>query len=135
MSADSSVAIGSSGADRQSLRDLLTGPVTSIAVALLVVIVVGFTWVGPRFLSVSNVTIIGTFVAVPMLVAAFAGFALLAGVVDLSIGSMLGLSSTLSATLMTDDDRIGLGGGEGACPRGRALRLVRAAGAWERWKT
>jgi ribose/xylose/arabinose/galactoside ABC-type transport system permease subunit len=101
MSANSSAAIGGSGIDRQSLRDVLTGPVTSIAVALLVVVVVGFTWVGPRFLSVSNVTIIGTFVAVPMLVAAFAGFALLAGVVDLSIGSMLGLSSTLSATLMS----------------------------------
>jgi ribose/xylose/arabinose/galactoside ABC-type transport system permease subunit len=101
MSADRPVAIGGSGIDRQSLRDVLTGPVTSIAVALLVVVVVGFTWVGPKFLSVSNVTIIGTFVAVPMLVAAFAGFALLAGVVDLSIGSMLGLSSTLCATLMS----------------------------------
>jgi ribose transport system permease protein len=35
-----------------------------------------------------------------MLVAAFAGFALLAGVVDLSIGSMLGLSSNVCAWLM-----------------------------------
>jgi len=101
MSADSRAATGILSADRRSLGDVLSGPVTSIAVALIIVVVVGVTWVGPSFLSVSNVTIIGTFVAVPMLVAAFAGFALLAGVVDLSIGSMLGLSSTLAATLMT----------------------------------
>lgn len=86
--------------ERQRLRELLTGPVTSIAIALIVVVVVGLVWVGPRFLSVSNVTIIGNFVAVPMLVAAFAGFALLAGVVDLSIGSMLGFSSAMAAALM-----------------------------------
>ena len=36
-----------------------------------------------------------------MLVAAFSSFALLAGVVDLSIGSMVGVSSCLTATLMT----------------------------------
>ena len=100
MSADSPSPSQAPGIDRQRLRDLLTGPVTSIALALLVVVVVGLTWVGPRFLSASNITIIGTFVAVPMLVAAFAGFALLAGVVDLSIGSMLGLSSAICATLM-----------------------------------
>ena len=101
MSSDSLTAISISGMDRHRLRDLLTGSVTSIAVTLLIVVVVGLSWVGPNFLSASNVTIIGTFVAVPMMVAAFAGFALLAGVVDLSIGSMLGLSSTMCATLMT----------------------------------
>jgi len=89
-----------SGLDRQRLRDLATGSVTSIAVTLIAVIVVGLSWVGPNFLAASNVTIIGTFVAVPMLVAAFAGFALLGGVVDLSIGSMVGFSSCLYATLI-----------------------------------
>jgi ribose/xylose/arabinose/galactoside ABC-type transport system permease subunit len=80
---------------------VLTGSVTSIGVTLLIVVIVGLGWIGPDFLSASNIAIIGTFVAVPMLVAAFAGFALLAGVVDLSIGSMLGLGSTMSATLMS----------------------------------
>jgi len=89
-----------SGFDRQRLRDLATGSVTSIAVTLIAVIVVGLTWIGPNFLQASNITIIGTFVAVPMLVAAFAGFALLGGVVDLSIGSMVGFSSCLCATLL-----------------------------------
>lgn len=87
--------------DRHRIRDLLTGSVTSIAIGLVIVIAVGLGWVGPKFLSVSNITIIGNFVSVPMLVAAFAGFALLAGVVDLSIGSMLGLSSVVTALLMS----------------------------------
>lgn len=86
--------------DRQGWRELLTGPVTSIAIALAIVVIVGLGWVGPRFLSASNITIIGSFVAVPMIVAAFAGFALLAGTVDLSIGSMLGFSSAMAAALM-----------------------------------
>ena len=69
MSVDSAAAISGSGFDRRRVRDLLTGSVTSIAVALLIVVIVGLTWVGPKFLSASNLTIIGTFVSVPMLVA------------------------------------------------------------------
>ncbi len=92
---------GSGGLDRHRLRDLATGSVSSIAVTLVVVIGVGLSWIGPDFLSQSNLNIIGSFVAVPMLVAAFSSFALLAGVVDLSIGSMVGVSSCLTATLMT----------------------------------
>lgn len=89
------------GLDRQWLRALATGSVTSIGVALVIVVAAGLTWIGPNFLSASNLTIIGSFVAVPMIVAAFSSFALLAGVVDLSIGSMVGLSSCLAAALMT----------------------------------
>lgn len=100
MSADSSAGLPASGIDRRYLRDLLTGSVTSIAVTLVIVIVVGFTWVGPDFGSASNLRIIFQYVSIPMIVAAFAGFALLAGVVDLSIGSMLGLSSCICAALM-----------------------------------
>lgn len=92
--------VSTAGLDRRRLRDLATGSVTSIAVALFLVVIVGLSWVGPNFLASSNVTIMGSFVAIPMLVAAFAGLALLAGVVDLSIGSMLGLSSNICAALM-----------------------------------
>lgn len=81
-------------------RDFLTGPVASIGITLLIVIGVGLGWVGPRFLSASNVTIVGQFVAVPMLVGACAGFALLAGVVDLSIGSMAGVSAAIFGALL-----------------------------------
>jgi ribose transport system permease protein len=100
MSTDSAGAAALAGLDRHRLKDLATGSVTSIAVTLAAVVLVGLTWVGPNFLSASNVSIIGTFVAVPMLIAAFASFALLAGVVDLSIGSMVGFSSCMCAALM-----------------------------------
>jgi ribose transport system permease protein len=83
------------------IREALTGPVASIALTLLAVIAVGYFWVGPKFLSFGNISIIGTFVIVPLIVGAFAGFALLAGVVDLSIGSMVGISSALFALFLT----------------------------------
>jgi len=82
------------------LRDMMTGPVASIGITLIIVIVAGLTAIGPRFLSASNVTIVGQFVAIPMLVGACAGFALLAGVVDLSIGSMVGVSAAIFGALL-----------------------------------
>jgi ribose transport system permease protein len=87
-------------AQESRLRALLASPVTSIAITLGAVVAVGLTLIGPRFLSASNIAIIGSFVAVPMLIAAFSGFALLAGVVDLSIGSMVGFSSAVFAALL-----------------------------------
>lgn len=100
MTSQGSVSPAVGGLDRRRLRDLATGSVSSIAVALVIVVVVGLTWIGPNFLSGSNITIIGSFVAVPMLVAAFSSFGLLSGVVDLSIGSMVGFSSCIAAVLM-----------------------------------
>ena len=73
------------------LREALTGPVASIAVTFLAVLALGLAWVGPQFVSFSNVSIIGSFLVVPMIVGACSGFALLSGVVDLSVGSMVGL--------------------------------------------
>jgi ribose/xylose/arabinose/galactoside ABC-type transport system permease subunit len=83
------------------VREALTGSVASIAFTFVVVIAVGLWMVGPKFVSFGNVSIIGTFLVVPLVVGAFAGFALLAGVVDLSIGSMVGISSALFATFIT----------------------------------
>lgn len=85
---------------RHPVRELLTGPVASIAITLLAVIAIGLLWIGPKFLSTGNITIIGSFVAVPILVGACASFALLAGVVDLSIGSMVGFSGAVFASLV-----------------------------------
>ena len=83
------------------IRDALTGSVASIGFTFLAVLAVGLVLVGPKFVSFSNVSIIGSFLIVPLVVGAFAGFALLAGVVDLSIGSMVGFSSALFALLLT----------------------------------
>lgn len=84
------------------IRQALTGSVASIAFTFIAVIVVGLFWVGPKFISAGNVSIIGTFLIVPLIVGAFSGFALLAGVVDLSIGSIVGLSSAIFAFLIAD---------------------------------
>jgi len=82
------------------VRDVVTGPVGSIGITLIVVVAAGLLLIGPRFLSASNITIAGQFVAIPMLIGAFASFALLAGVVDLSIGSMAGVGAAIFGALV-----------------------------------
>ena len=42
------------------IREALTGSVASIAITFVVVVAVGYFWVGPKFLSFGNVSIIGT---------------------------------------------------------------------------
>jgi ribose transport system permease protein len=74
--------------------------VASIAVTFVAVLALGLAWVGPQFVSFSNVSIMGSFLVVPLIVGACSGFALLAGVVDLSVGSMVGFASALFAFLL-----------------------------------
>ncbi len=71
----------------------LNGPVGSIALTLAVTLIIGAVWVGPRYFSASNIEIVGTSIAIPLIVGVLASFALLAGVVDLSIGSMVGFGA------------------------------------------
>ncbi|MFJ4999333.1 ABC transporter permease [Microbacterium sp. NPDC088619] len=71
----------------------LKGPVGSIALMLAAVVIIGAVAVGPAFFSASNVRIVGVAVAIPLIVGVLASFALLAGVVDLSIGSMVGFGA------------------------------------------
>ncbi|MEO6634600.1 MAG: ABC transporter permease [Devosia sp.] len=82
------------------IRDALTGSVASIAITFAVVVAVGYFMVGAKFLSFGNISIIGTFAIVPLFVGVFSGFALLAGVVDLSIGSVVGISAMVFAFLL-----------------------------------
>lgn len=100
----SDAALTPAAADQPTLlrtvARFVASPVASIGLTLVVVIIIGLVAVGPRFLSASNLAIIGTFLAVPMIVGAFASFALLAGVVDLSIGSMVGFSSVAFSALL-----------------------------------
>jgi ribose transport system permease protein len=89
---------GPVGLSRRLLA-LFASATGSIALTLIVVVVVGLSWVGPSFLGKSNLTIIATSVEVPLLVGTCAGFALLAGVVDLSVGSCAGMCGVLFAYL------------------------------------
>ena len=77
------------------LLEPLKGPVGSIAGTLLAVVVIGLIWAGPSFLAPSNIQIVGVSVAIPLIVAVAASFALLSGVVDLSIGSMVGFGAVI----------------------------------------
>ncbi len=78
---------------RTRVLPALKGPVGSIGLMLAVVLIVGAVWVGPAFFSASNIRIVGVSVAIPLIVGVLASFALLAGVVDLSIGSMVGFGA------------------------------------------
>ena len=84
---------------RGRFTELISGAVGSIGITLVVVVVVGMFWVGGSFFSKGNMIIIGQAAAVPLLVGTFSGFALLAGVVDLSIGSNAGFCAAVFAYL------------------------------------
>lgn len=84
-------------------KEMLSGSVASISLTFIIVIALGLILVGPRFLSFSNISIMGNFLIIPLIVGAFAGFALLSGVVDLSIGSMLAFSTALFALLLNQE--------------------------------
>jgi ribose transport system permease protein len=99
------VGVVAAGADEQSngawgkARASLSGAVGSIGITLVAVLIVGGLWVGGSFFSRSNLSIIGSNVTVPLLVGTLSGFALLAGVVDLSIGSNAGFCAAVFAYL------------------------------------
>jgi ribose/xylose/arabinose/galactoside ABC-type transport system permease subunit len=75
------------------------GATGSIAITLVTVLLVALFWVGTEFYSTANLTIIGAAVTVPLLIGTCSGFALLAGVVDLSIGSCAGVCAAIFAYL------------------------------------
>ena len=91
----------SSGQDplRERVGRLMTGAVGTIGMTLTAVILIGLVVSGSEFVSQSNIAIVGSFVAVPLIVGTLAAFALLSGVVDLSIGSMVGFSAAAFASL------------------------------------
>jgi ribose transport system permease protein len=94
---------GSPAPRGNDLRRLMTtafaGATGSIAITLVVVALVALFWVGTEFYTTANLTIIGASVTVPLLVGTCSGFALLAGVVDLSIGSCAGVTAAIFAYL------------------------------------
>ena len=85
---------------RDAIAGVINSPIGSIAITLLVIVVIGVSWIGRSFITGSNLNILTTNIAVPLLLATFSAFALLAGVVDLSIGSNAGLSASIFAYLV-----------------------------------
>ncbi len=92
-------ALGHRANRRRLVRNAFAGATGSIAITLIAVSLVALFWVGTEFYTTTNLTIIGASVTVPLLIGTCSGFALLAGVVDLSIGSTAGLTAAIFAYL------------------------------------
>ena len=84
---------------RRLVTTAFAGATGSIAITLIAVALVALFWVGSEFYTTANLTIIGASVTVPLLIGTCSGFALLAGVVDLSIGSCTGVTAAIFAYL------------------------------------
>ncbi len=87
------------GAEQGWLAAAFGGATLSIAITFVAVLLVGLFWVGTEYFTTANLTIIATAAAVPLLVGTCSGFTLLAGVVDLSIGSCAGMCAAIFAYL------------------------------------
>jgi len=88
------------GSRLTAIAPLLNSPVGSITITLMVTLIVGLSWIGTSFMTGGNLDTISTSLAVPLLLVTGAAFALLAGVVDLSIGTNAGLSAAIFADLV-----------------------------------
>jgi ribose/xylose/arabinose/galactoside ABC-type transport system permease subunit len=78
---------------------LITTPVTPVIVLFVAVAVFGVALDSGVFLTQQNLDAAGVAVAVPLLIAIGAAIGLLGGIVDLSIGSVVGLSGAIFAEL------------------------------------
>ena len=78
----------------------LGGPTGSVVLALLIVLLIGYATAGERFFTSNNLASLSGFVAIPIIVGIAASFTLLSGVVDLSIGSMVGVSAAVFGWLV-----------------------------------
>lgn len=101
----STLPAGNAAGDKESgdlwrrLAPTFNSPIGTITITLVVVLIVGLTWVGSGFVSSANLTTMASSLAPPLLLGTCAAFALLSGVVDLSIGANAGLSAAVFAYL------------------------------------
>jgi ribose transport system permease protein len=79
---------------------VVASPLRILLVGVAVLLVVGSQLAPGRFLTLDNLTAFGVSVSVPVFIAIAAGTGLLGGVIDLSIGSMVGFSAAVFAVLM-----------------------------------
>lgn len=69
--------------------------ITSVTITLVIVLIVGAVWAGPVFLSASNLGILATSVAIPLIIGSLAAIGLLGGALDLSIGAHIGFGAAV----------------------------------------
>jgi erythritol transport system permease protein len=76
------------------------------AVLVLVVLLVAFSALAPEFLSVNNLSILAKHVSINAILAIGMTFVILAGGIDLSVGSVAGLAGMVAGGMLT----VGIGG-------------------------
>lgn len=69
---------------------------------VLVLLVLFLTWQSPYFLTGSNLTVVSRQIALSLLIAIGMTFVILAGQIDLSVGSVVALVSVLTGTFMVN---------------------------------
>lgn len=90
-----------SAVTRSRLRRILGAREAGLA-AVLLLLVVFLAWRSPYFLTASNLTVVGRQIALALLVAIGMTFVILAGQIDLSVGSVVALVSVLTGIFMVD---------------------------------
>lgn len=80
-------------------RFFSTSTLGAVAAAALVTAVVALAVGGTGFYTSATLGVLTQFIALPLIVGVFAAVGLLAGVVDLSVGAMVGFSAALFSTL------------------------------------
>ena len=89
------------GAVEARLRKLLGAREAGLA-AVLVLLVLFLTWRSPYFLTTSNLTVVSRQIALTLLIAIGMTFVIIAGQIDLSVGSVVALVSVLTGLFMVN---------------------------------
>lgn len=77
------------------------------AILVLLVLVIAFSWMAPSFLTPNNLSILTKHVAIVALLGMGMTFVILTGGIDLSVGSLAGLSGMTAGYLITQGITIG----------------------------
>ncbi len=94
-------ATAAGGAVKARLRKLLGAREAGLA-AVLVLLVLFLTWRSPYFLTTSNLTVVSRQIALTLLIAIGMTFVIIAGQIDLSVGSVVALVSVLTGLFMVN---------------------------------
>lgn len=94
-------ATAAGGAVKARLRKVLGAREAGLA-AVLVLLVLFLMWRSPYFLTASNLTVVSRQIALTLIIAIGMTFVILAGQIDLSVGSVVALVSVLTGIFMVN---------------------------------
>ncbi|MDA3950735.1 MAG: ABC transporter permease [Spirochaeta sp.] len=95
---------------KMTKTDLLEFLMKGRAFLALIIVIVVFASMAPGFLSIGNIIIISKHVAIIALMAVGMTFVILSGGIDLSVGSIVGLTAMIAGGLINEGIRLGIFG-------------------------